>query len=167
MGGIHPSNKSMQNLFLLNLNNLTWQEISAPNEFNLKNPISNFTTLKYSRNKLINFGGILSAASPGHQMTKDLELLSDINILNIESKKWLNDVKLFDERKPDGISGHASCIVERKMYVFGGEMRTDLVNELWCLDLDIMAWSRIEAHGDLPCPRSYSAIISSTDNNRY
>lgn len=55
---------------------------------------------------------------------------------------------------PTGRFNHSANLVEgTKMYVFGGWNGKDYFNDLYILDLEVMAWFRPETSGPAPTPR--------------
>ena len=55
---------------------------------------------------------------------------------------------------PLGRYGHTTNLVEgTKMFVFGGWNGKEYYNDLYVLDLEVMAWFRPETSGPEPSPR--------------
>ena len=62
---------------------------------------------------------------------------------------------------PTGRYGHTANLVEgTKMYIFGGWNGKDYFNDLYVLDLEVMAWFKPECSGPAPTPRQgHSSIL--------
>ena len=57
--------------------------------------------------------------------------------------------------------GHASCISQGSMFVFGGcTGQMTLFNDLWKLDLSTRTWSRPVAGGSFPPPKSQAVMVA-------
>lgn len=63
---------------------------------------------------------------------------------------------------PYAKDGHSACVINNKMYIFGGfEYLTDLYSqEIHCLNLDTMRWSFIDAAGTLPSYRDFHTAVA-------
>ncbi|KAG1673667.1 hypothetical protein FOA52_010535 [Chlamydomonas sp. UWO 241] len=67
---------------------------------------------------------------------------------------------------PSGVAppprgGHTAVLIRRRLYVFGGEdPHRRALGDLWCLDLDDMAWVKPATTGRAPPPRSAHAAAS-------
>ncbi|VVC89265.1 unnamed protein product [Leptidea sinapis] len=63
---------------------------------------------------------------------------------------------------PNGKDGHATCLIDNKMYTFGGfEYLTDqYTNNVHCLNLDTMEWSCIYTKGVPPVPRDFHTALA-------
>lgn len=69
---------------------------------------------------------------------------------------------------PDAKDGHSACVINNKMYIFGGfEYVTDQYSqEVHCLDLETFVWRFIDASGAIPSPRDFHTAVS-YNNNMY
>jgi hypothetical protein len=67
---------------------------------------------------------------------------------------------------PEGIGspsaryGHSAVLVaETKIFIFGGTNGKEYYNDLYVLDLEVMAWSQPKCEGPLPSPRQGHTAI--------
>ncbi|KJE88950.1 hypothetical protein CAOG_08420 [Capsaspora owczarzaki ATCC 30864] len=60
---------------------------------------------------------------------------------------------------------HTAVLHRRKMVVFGGsKASTEMLNDLYTLNLDTLEWTQVEASGTVPTPRGgHSAVVHSGD----
>jgi N-acetylneuraminic acid mutarotase len=63
---------------------------------------------------------------------------------------------------------HATCVVGRKMYVFGGSTYVDSqfkkLKDFWCFDVDEEKWTQVRAAGDLPPSRCTHTCVALGEN---
>lgn len=66
---------------------------------------------------------------------------------------------------PNGKDGHSACIVNNKMYIFGGfDYLTDrYTNNIHCLDLHTMQWCFVDAKGAPPIERDFHTALTYGD----
>ncbi len=56
--------------------------------------------------------------------------------------------------RPPARSGHATCAIREKVFVFGGcSAEGNLLNDLWIFDQDSLTWTCVSTYGAVPCPR--------------
>ena len=83
----------------------------------------------------------------GYFCTADLEFeytYNDIQVLDLEHMRWINDIKVFGQLPPSRYS-HAASLYHSQMFIFGGiTINTNSVstinnyinfNDLWVLNL--------------------------------
>lgn len=63
---------------------------------------------------------------------------------------------------PYAKDGHSACVIDNKMYIFGGfEYLTDQYSqEVHCLNLDTLEWSIVNARGTAPSHRDFHTAVA-------
>lgn len=90
----------------------------------------------------------------GGEKTKH-ERLNDVQALNLDNLTW-SPVKTTNT--PAGRRLHAAEFDGERMWVFGGETDTGLVNELWYLNIADLQWTQIHSRTEGPSPRASHQI---------
>jgi len=104
-----------------------------------EDPAKGYHTAEIFGNKIYVFAGVDDKNT----------LLNELWSLDLENFRWTKC-----EQKgniPSPRLGHASAIIDNKMYIFGG--RTNIkplerMNDLFCLDLDNLHWSQVHYSGE-------------------
>uniref|UniRef100_A0A7S0Y9W2 Uncharacterized protein n=1 Tax=Polytomella parva TaxID=51329 RepID=A0A7S0Y9W2_9CHLO len=107
------------------------------------------------RTKMLVFGGIRGDAYS-----------NDVVILNTDTMKWQTPhVKGIDRPVPR--SGHATCCIREKLFVFGGVSAEGVfLNDLWVFDQDSSQWNHLSTFGQMPTPRRGSSLSATEDGRR-
>ncbi|KAL9657568.1 hypothetical protein ABK040_000995 [Willaertia magna] len=106
-------------------------------------------------NKMYVFGGITTFQIDGKSTSDYLDTLS---IYDFSQKKWKNVKK--KGQSPTARAGHACCVIEKNIYVFGGRQGTKLLNDLYKFNIDTEKWTKINAKGEIPLTRAGHTITS-------
>eukprot|EP00094_Tigriopus_californicus_P013495 TCALIF_13053-PA protein Name:"Similar to tag-53 Putative protein tag-53 (Caenorhabditis elegans)" AED:0.08 eAED:0.08 QI:208/1/1/1/0.92/1/14/654/1185 len=70
--------------------------------------------------------------------------IDNLDELPTATANW-QEVKAKSNKGPSFRYGHSAVIHERKIYMYGGTMRSGHTSkELWALDLDLLSWDRVE-----------------------
>jgi Rab9 effector protein with kelch motifs len=129
-GGLHNYANTDKSLYSLNLETLEWK---IKGQKGVK-PVSRdeHSVVLYNSSIYI-FGGSLSKGP----------LSNDLWVYSVETEEWK---KLeITGAKPSPRSGHAACILDSKMYVFGGISEENIrLNDLWVCNLDSSQWEEIK-----------------------
>mmetsp|Transcript_12924 Transcript_12924/g.21141 ORF Transcript_12924/g.21141 Transcript_12924/m.21141 type:complete len:513 (+) Transcript_12924:47-1585(+) len=75
---------------------------------------------------------------------------------------WILDLETWHWKKPEGIngtfppprSGHTASVIDRKLYIIGGDGGNRYYNDVFSLDLDQMVWTEYKGSGKAPQERS-------------
>lgn len=107
----------------------------------------------------------------------NLEQTQTVEVLNEKTKlKETKEIYRWRELKPVGDKiiearvGHRSCILDGKLWVFGGCFTKDDVyshfNDMWCFDLQTCSWTKLDVPEPLPAPR-HSPALSVLDEHSF
>lgn len=55
--------------------------------------------------------------------------------------------------------GHAACLKNDKLYIYGGRNKKEIFNDLWCLQIHSGYWDLINQNGIIPLPRYGHSFI--------
>ncbi|CAI2362019.1 unnamed protein product [Moneuplotes crassus] len=95
-------------------------------------PKRHFHSANIIGNKMYIFGG-----GDGKRWNKSLY------ILDLETSEWYKPRT--NGLSPSGRLQHTSFVYQEKLYIFGGEPETpSLLNDMYCIDMDTFAWTRID-----------------------
>ena len=91
---------------------------------------------------------------------------NDLHVYNLATHTWsIAEVK--SKHRPNARLGHASCVLNNKLYVFGGRTGVDMgehsLNDLHVYDLDSQTWTELvtnEKSQTSPPQRSFHAMAS-------
>ena len=61
--------------------------------------------------------------------------------------------------RPEKTYAHAAAAVGRRMYVFGGQQKKDLLRRFFVLDLDCLTWTKV-SNSSLPSARAGHAMAT-------
>ncbi|KYR01534.1 hypothetical protein DLAC_01527 [Tieghemostelium lacteum] len=84
----------------------------------------------------------------------------DLAVFNTANRSWSNIPKEFiGGKSPVSRTNHASAVVGKNVYIFGGNNndesgRYQVLDDLHCLNTETMVWSQPDVTGDKPCARS-------------
>eukprot|EP01080_Neovahlkampfia_damariscottae_P008204 gene8204-32_t len=92
-------------------------------------------------------------------------MFKDLHIFNFKKNQWKE--VYFDEflPSPGGRTRHGAVLHNDNFFVFGGYRHGVLLNDLFCCDLNLMEWKRIELKNN-PSPRR-SHMVTSDKNFMY
>ncbi|RSH89351.1 Negative regulator of mitotic exit [Saitozyma podzolica] len=83
-------------------------------------------------------------------------------ILDLRTQEWTS---VPVEPGPIGRYGHAVCMLDTKLYVFGGQAEGSFMNDLWSYDIrqlagDTHVWEHVQSSGPSPPKRTGHALTS-------
>jgi N-acetylneuraminic acid mutarotase len=118
-------------------------------------------TASVFENKLVIFGGNSSHSKflndvwmlENKKKKKDKYSLHYIQWTCLHEGSPSNKKDEEEENIPIKRSEHSSTIIDSKMYIFGGNSNSKVLNDLWCFDLDNNQWSEIKCKFNVPTPR--------------
>lgn len=103
-------------------------------------------------NLLVVFGGTASSEGGSFTYFDDVWAL-DTDTATSPLLNWTS-VSATGSSKPSARYGHAATVVGTRVYVFGGRgERGAVFNDLWALDVNTWAWSRLPSSSAPPSPR--------------
>lgn len=138
---------------VLNLETMLWDK---PGSARTLMPTHSHTVTVVGRTKLLVFGGVRAeAASP------------DVTLLNTDTMKW-QQPQIKGSERPPARSGHATCAIREKVFVFGGAAAdgATLLNDLWIYDQDSLTWTYVTCFGNIPAPRRGASLCATEDGRR-
>ncbi|KAI5104267.1 kelch repeat-containing protein isoform X1 [Silurus meridionalis] len=107
------------------------------------------------RGELFVFGGVFPRPHPEPDGCSDF-----LYIFNPEMAIWYQPIVNGD--KPAPRSGHSACVMQGKIFIFGGWDTPVCFNDMFMLDLCLMEFSAVKTSGSAPSPRSWHgcAVLS-------
>ncbi|XP_051509129.1 rab9 effector protein with kelch motifs-like [Myxocyprinus asiaticus] len=107
------------------------------------------------RGELFVFGGVFPRPHPEPDGCSD-----SIYIFNPEMAIWYQPI--VNGEKPAPRSGHSACVMQGRIFMFGGWDTPVCFNDMFMLDLGLMEFSAVQASGTAPSPRSWHgcAVLS-------
>lgn len=107
------------------------------------------------RGELFVFGGVFPRPHPEPDGCSD-----SIYIFNPEMAIWYQPI--VNGEKPAPRSGHSACVMQGRIFVFGGWDTPVCFNDMFMLDLGLMEFSAVKTSGAAPSPRSWHgcAVVS-------
>ncbi|KAL9657266.1 hypothetical protein ABK040_011486 [Willaertia magna] len=80
-------------------------------------------------------------------------IFDDIWILDVNEMEWSQPSDSLG--KPSARWGHSASIQGNIMYIFGGLYKSNMLNELYTMNLDTFVWTKIDIeYGAIPAPRA-------------
>ncbi|MCI4377394.1 hypothetical protein PGIGA_G00203100 [Pangasianodon gigas] len=107
------------------------------------------------RGELFVFGGVFPRPHPEPDGCSN-----SLYIFNPEMAIWYQPIVNGD--KPAPRSGHSACVMQGKIFIFGGWDTPVCFNDMFMLDLCLMEFSAVQTSGSAPSPRSWHgcAVLS-------
>lgn len=138
-------------LKMLNISTFTWEKKFEGEKVDAGEQLSGHISAPLSNSKLVSTGG----------RRYDGSVTNELRVFNVDNMRWTSPAckGSFPSREY-----HASCVLQDKMYVWGGsdEHRNLLVTDMFFLDLETMTWETRSAHGKLtPNPRYGHSLCGS------
>nr|XP_029116745.1 acyl-CoA-binding domain-containing protein 6 isoform X2 [Elaeis guineensis] len=79
--------------------------------------------------------------------------LNDLHMFDLKSLTWLP--LYYTGTGPSPRSNHVAALYDdRILFVFGGQSKSRILNDLYSLDFETMVWSRVKIRGRHPSPRA-------------
>lgn len=154
-GGL-KHDKWFNDVYKLNTNTWKWTKIEAIG----KAPTRAYHSCTMDYDELLIFGGVYPTPINNPDGSS-----SELCIFSTDSKSWYTPIVTGDI--PSGRSGHSACMLDRKLYIFGGWDTTQCFNDIHVLDLGIMNFVRQSATGTVPSPRTWHASQLLSDKRRF
>ncbi|XP_051756373.1 kelch repeat-containing protein isoform X1 [Ctenopharyngodon idella] len=107
------------------------------------------------RGELFVFGGVFPRPHPEPDGCSD-----SLYIFNPDMAIWYQPI--VNGEKPAPRSGHSACVMQGRIFVFGGWDTPVCFNDMFMLDLGLMEFSAVKTSGTAPSPRSWHgcAVLS-------
>ncbi|KAL7880258.1 hypothetical protein SRHO_G00025120 [Serrasalmus rhombeus] len=109
------------------------------------------------RGELFVFGGVFPRPHPEPDGCSD-----SLYIFNPEMAIWYQPIVNGD--KPAPRSGHSACVMQGKIFFFGGWDTPVCFNDMFLLDLCLMEFSAVQTNGSAPSPRSWHGCAVLSDS---
>ncbi|XP_051991270.1 kelch repeat-containing protein [Xyrauchen texanus] len=110
------------------------------------------------RGELFVFGGVFPRPHPEPDGCSD-----SIYIFNPEMAIWYQPI--VNGEKPAPRSGHSACVMQGRIFVFGGWDTPVCFNDMFMLDLGLMEFSAMKTSGTAPSPRSWHGCAVLSDHS--
>jgi len=86
--------------------------------------------------------------------------LNDVWALDTDRMRWYKPV-VAGKVSPGPRYGHASTVIDTKIYIFGGKGEHGLLyNDLWCLDIEQWTWELLSTTSAPPSPRLGHSMVA-------
>lgn len=151
-GGDSQKENITNNLFLFNIDNLTWEKQINKDKDII--PLSSHSMSLYLNNLII-FGGYSSTA-----------FNDKLFIYKTETKTWSqypdSNIQLTETQNiPEGRIDHSQTTVGNAIYIYGGlNQKNVYLNEMWKFDLGNITWNQVNIQGEIPKGRKgHSAVL--------
>ncbi|XP_076828634.1 kelch repeat-containing protein [Brachyhypopomus gauderio] len=109
------------------------------------------------RGELFVFGGVFPRPHPEPDGCSD-----SLYIFNPEMAIWYQPI--VNGHKPAPRSGHSACVMQGKIFIFGGWDTPVCFNDMFQLDLCLMEFSPVQTNGSSPSPRSWHGCAALSDS---
>ncbi|KAK3838342.1 MAG: hypothetical protein JOS17DRAFT_679245, partial [Linnemannia elongata] len=144
-GGRLIQNRQMTNsLFVLNLNDFHWQNVSEIDENEMGAPPTEryFHSANAYKNSIVIFGGMgPSSSGSAEGQPQDLVVFDDIKILDLDLLQWRQVRIPSSPHAPKPRYAHLSSVSGNKLVIIGGQdISNQYIEEVSVLDLDSLQW---------------------------
>ncbi|EDO42623.1 predicted protein, partial [Nematostella vectensis] len=160
-GGCSPSNTAFNDVFELDLKDHKWTRLRISGS---PPPPKECATMVAHKKRVIVFGGWCQPSRTG--CVSNARFHNDVHILDTTTLTWSSPCSkgvATGTIQPCERAGHAACIVEDRMIVFGGAQRQSRFNDVWVLDLNDMQWSTPLVRGRRPSGRFGHSQVAVND----
>ncbi|XP_020913708.1 F-box only protein 42 [Exaiptasia diaphana] len=150
-GGCSPSNTAFNDIHELDLKDYKWSRLRLSG---ISPPPKECASMVAHKNRIIIFGGW--CLSPRTGIVSNARFHNGVNVLDVPSLTW--SITPLNNNNPDLLqpcerAGHAACVLQDQMIVFGGAQRLTRYNDVWMLDLNLMHWTMPRITGKRPSAR--------------
>lgn len=128
----------------LDVNTWTWTKVETIG----KAPTRAYHSCSSFYDELLIFGGVFPNPDP-----KPDGCSNELMIFDKVNKSWYTPIVTGDI--PTARSGHSACIIDKKLFIFGGWDAPNCYNDMYMLDLGIMQFSKVACTGQIPSPRTW------------
>lgn len=117
-GGCSSSNTAFNDIYELDLIHYKWTKLRLSG---ISPPPKECVSMVVHNNRIVLFGGWCPSARAG--IVSNAKFHNNVNILDVPSLTWRSPFKATDWPQPFERAGHAACVVQDQMIVFGGAQR--------------------------------------------
>lgn len=151
--GGSKNKKWFNDVHILDTQSWKWSMVEAQG----KVPPLAYHSCSMFRGELFVLGGVFPRPNPQPDGCSDSLYIFDPHL-----SIWYQPIVMGD--KPSPRSGHSACVMQGKIYVFGGWDTPVCFNDMYVLDLGLMEFSTVPTTGQPPSPRSWhgSVVLSET-----
>ncbi|XP_066575151.1 kelch repeat-containing protein isoform X2 [Amia ocellicauda] len=148
--GGSKNRKWFNDVHILDTESWRWTMVEAQG----KVPPLAYHSCSVFRGELFVLGGVFPRPHPQPDGCSD-----SLYIFNPDMGIWYQPIVL--GKQPAPRSGHSACVIQGRLYVFGGWDTPVCFNDTHMLDLGLMEFSAVEVTGAPPSPRSWhgSAVL--------
>ena len=133
----HNNRKKML-LILLCLPSFPCLQTNLIPEFGYPSQQSLHSSLCFLNNTLYTFGG-----------ADDSTYSNDLKLFNLTSSLW-SAVPRISDSSPSKRKNSVSFIFQDKLFIYSGQSKLRVLNDLWMFDLKLKYWTEIQQSGELP-----------------
>ena len=128
------------------------QNISQVPSYGYPTQYPRYSSLIFLNNKLYTFGG-----------SDNIDLSNEIKSFDFSTSTW-SDVLPYSSTSPEPRLNSLSFTYSGSLFIYGGQTKTQLVNDLWKFDLNNQKWKLIETFGEEPSPRVRASLLCQNDS---
>ncbi|KAL2079513.1 hypothetical protein ACEWY4_025257 [Coilia grayii] len=151
--GGSKSKKWFNDMHILDTQSWRWTMVEAQG----KVPPLAYHSCSLFRGELFVFGGVFPLPHPQPDGCSD-----SIYIFSPDMAIWYQPIVNGD--KPAPRSGHSACVIQGKIFIFGGWDTPVCFNDMYMLDLGLMEFSAVKTSGTPPSPRSWHGCALLSDS---
>uniref|UniRef100_A0A3P8XAV1 Kelch repeat-containing protein n=1 Tax=Esox lucius TaxID=8010 RepID=A0A3P8XAV1_ESOLU len=151
--GGSKNNKWFNDVHILDTQSWRWSMVEAQG----KVPSLAYHSCSMFRGELFVLGGVFPRPHPEPDGCSDSLYIFDPHL-----SIWYQPIVTGDTPAPR--SGHSACVIQGKIYVFGGWDTPICFNDIYMLDLGLMEFSTVQTNGSPPSPRSWHGCALLSDS---
>lgn len=151
--GGSKSKKWFNDMHILDTQTWRWTMVEAQG----KVPPLAYHSCSLFRGELFVFGGVFPLPHPQPDGCSD-----SIYIFSPDMAIWYQPI--VNGYKPAPRSGHSACVIQGKIFIFGGWDTPVCFNDMYMLDLGLMEFSAVKTNGTPPSPRSWHGCALLSDS---
>ncbi|XP_028848545.1 kelch repeat-containing protein [Denticeps clupeoides] len=151
--GGSKNKKWFNDMHILDTQSWRWSMVEAQG----KVPPLAYHSCSLFRGELFVFGGVFPCPNPEPDGCSD-----SIYIFSPEMAIWYQPIVTGERPAPR--SGHSACVIQGKIFIFGGWDTPVCFNDMNMLDLGLMEFSTVKTYGTPPSPRSWHGCALLSDS---
>uniref|UniRef100_A0A4W5N8I8 Kelch repeat-containing protein n=1 Tax=Hucho hucho TaxID=62062 RepID=A0A4W5N8I8_9TELE len=151
--GGSKNKKWFNDVHILDTQSWKWSTVEAQG----KVPPLAYHSCSMFRGELFVLGGVFPRPHPEPDGCSDSLYIFDPHL-----SIWYQPIVTGDRPAPR--SGHSACVIQGKIYVFGGWDTPLCFNDMYMLDLGLMEFSSVQTNGSPPSPRSWHGCVLLSDS---
>ncbi|XP_038147282.1 rab9 effector protein with kelch motifs [Cyprinodon tularosa] len=151
-GGLRDGQRYSE-LYILNTVTWKWRLVTAKGDV----PNLLYHSAVFYQKELYVFGGV----QPSHSL-RDKFCSNSLYIFSPEYELWYQPIVEGD--KPLPRFGHSATLLEKKLFIFGGQKTVAYLNDIHILDLGLMEYTAVKNVNMAPLPRGFHAAVPVSDN---